>query len=363
VDFRRSTSPLSLGSRSENERNGFITDRRRRWLPWVGGLIGIAALALLLRRFDLDRFVAILAGANTGFLVLVPLAIMGEQLVRAWKWRQLLRPLRSVGTFVLFGTIMAGYLLSMLVPFGFGTIARSWLVARREDLKMSAVLATVAIDRLTDGIVFACLVPVALLVVVFPDPTGDIHTGLIWGAAGSLLLFIQLLSALVGYKRNTLHIDGLLLRLVDRLPPRVASPLRRVCVSFAEGIAWPHERWRGAGIMLASVAIKLIAATHFLWAGLALGVALQPGQYLFLLVFLGFLVILGHFARVAGTFVLGAVFALALLGIGEERALAMVLIVMAANLLSVAGIGAFALWRQGVALADLRTAGVADAAG
>jgi glycosyltransferase 2 family protein len=74
-------------------------------------------------------------------------------------------------------------------------------------------------------------------------------------------------------------------------------------------------------------------------------------------------VILGHFARVAGTFVLGAVFALALLGIGEERALAMVLIVMAANLLSVAGIGAFALWRQGVALADLRTAGAADAAG
>ena len=173
----------------------------------------------------------------------------------------------------------------------------------------------------------------------------------------------MLLLTLIGYKRSTLQIDGLLLRLVDRLPPRVASPLRRVCASFAEGIAWPRERWRGAGIVLASVAIKLIAATHFLWAGLALRVALQPGQYLFLLVFLGFLVILGHFARVAGTFVLGAVFALGLLGIGEERALAMVLIVVAANLLSVAGIGAFALWRQGVALGELPATGAADAAG
>src|SRR5882724_6067271 len=92
--------------------------RWRRWLPWVGGVIGAAALAFLLHRFDFDRFLAILAGADALFLVLVPLAVMGEQLVRAWKWRQLLRPLRSVGTFVLFGTIMAGYLLSMLVPFG-----------------------------------------------------------------------------------------------------------------------------------------------------------------------------------------------------------------------------------------------------
>lgn len=339
------------------------TERRSRWLPVAGGLIGIVALALLLRRLDLDRLLSILAGSNPRFLVLVPLAIMGEQLVRAWKWRQLLQPLRPVGTLALFGTIMAGYLLSMLVPFGVGTIARSWLVARREDLKISAVLATVAIDRLTDGIVFACLVPVALLVVAFPDPTGDIHTGLIWGAAGSLLIFVLLGFMLVGYTRGVLPVHAPLLRLVDRLPVRIASPLRRACASFAEGIVWPRERWRGAGIVLASVAIKLIAATHFLWAGLALGITLRPAQYLFLLVFLGFLVILGHLARVAGTFVLGAVFALGLFGIGEERALAMVLIVVAANLLSVAGIGAFALWRQGVALDALRAARAADAIG
>jgi len=63
--------------------------RQRRWLPWVGGLIGVGALAWLLRRFDPDRFLSVLTGADMLFLALVPLAIMGEQLVRAWKWRQL----------------------------------------------------------------------------------------------------------------------------------------------------------------------------------------------------------------------------------------------------------------------------------
>lgn len=336
--------------------------RHRRWLPWVGGLIGAGALAWLLRRLDLDRFLSVLAGADALFLALVPLAIMGEQLVRAWKWRQILLPIRSVGTAPLFGTIMAGYLLSMLVPFGFGTVARSWLVARRENLKMSAVLATVAIDRLTDGIVFALLVPVALALVAIPDPTGDIHAGLSWGAAGSLSIFILLLLALAAYKRGSVRADGRLARLIDRLPPRFATPLWAVCVSFSEGIVWPRAFWRGAGIVLASAIIKLFAAMHFLWAGLAIGVALRPEQYLFLLVFLGFLVILGHFMRIAGSFIIGAIFALGLFGIGEEPALAMVLVVEAANLLSVAGVGAFALWRQGVALADLRTARGDDAA-
>lgn len=338
------------------------TGRRRRWLPWAGGLIGIAALAFMLRRLDLDRFLTVLAGADLRFIALVPLAIIGEQLVRAWKWRQLVLPLRPVGTMRLFGAIMAGYLLSMVVPFGFGTVARAWLVARREPLKMSAVLATVAIDRLTDGVVFACLVPVALVLVAFPDPTGDIRAGLSWGSAGGFLLSVLLLLVLVGYKRNAVGPEAWPMRLVGRLPPRLALPVQRVCASFAEGIAWPRERWRGAGIMLATVAIKLIAATHFLWAGLALGVVLRPGQYLFLLVFLGFLVILGHFARVAGSFVLGALFALGLLGVSGEQALAMVLVVEATSLLSVAGIGAIALWRQGVALGELRAAGAADAA-
>lgn len=115
---------------------------------------------------------------------------------------------------------------------------------------------------------------------------------------------------------------------------------QRVARAFAEGIAWPGEVWRGVGVVLASVAIKLLAATHLLWAGLAIGVVLEPAQYLFLVVFLGFLMILGHFLRFIGSFVVGGVFALGLFGVAPEPALAMVLVVEMAHILSVAGVGA-----------------------
>ena len=330
----------------------------RQWLPWVGGLVGLAALAWVLRGFNLDRFRAVTENADLRFLILVQAVIMCEQLVRGWKWRQLLYPLRPIATLALFGTIMAGYLLAILIPFGFGTIARSWLVARREKLKLSAVLATVAMDRLTDGLVFALLVPAALALVAFPDPTGGIGAGVVWGGAGSLVLFSTLLVALALYRRSALDPGGRLIRTIERLPVRFARPVRSLCISFAEGVAWPRARWRGVGVVLASLMIKLLAATNFLWAGLAVGVVLQPGEYLFLVVFLGFLIILGHFARVAGSFIVGGIFALGLFGVGEETALAMVLIVEAANLLSVASVGALSLWRQGVALSELRAAEV-----
>lgn len=245
-------------------------------------------------------------------------------------------------------------LLVILVPFGFGTVARSWLVSRRENLRFSTVLATVALDRLTDGIVFACLVPAAVLSVAFPDP-GGVRTGLILGGAGSLALFVAALAGLTLYRRQALDPAGRLMRLVDRLPSRLALPVARIASSFAEGIIWPREMWRSGAIILASLVMKLIAATQFVGAGLAFGVALDPAEYLFLLAFLGFLVIVGHFARVAGGFIIGAVFALTLLGVPEEEALAMSLVVQASSLLSVAAIGAFALWLQGIALADVRT--------
>jgi hypothetical protein len=110
--------------------------------------------------------------------------------------------------------------------------------------------------------------------------------------------------------------------------------------------------------VLASVGIKLFAALQLVPAGLAFGVSLHPAEYLFVMVFLGFLVIMGHFLRLAGGFIIAAVFALRLFGVPDEEALAMALVIQAMNILSVAAIGAAALWAQGIVLSEVRAASV-----
>ncbi len=335
-----------------------MTDRlpgsgRRRWWSVGAGVLGVAALVWVLARVDFARLGAVASHADIRYLLLVPLAIVTEQLVRAWKWRQLLYAIQPIGILQLFGAIMAGYLGGLLIPFGASPVVRSWLIARFQRLRMSAVLATVALDRLIDGVVFSAFVVVALTLTIFPDPTGNIRLGLIVGGASSLTLFTLLLIVLVRYKRQTRRADSWVMRLADRMPGRFTAPAARLMQSFADGIVWPRAPWRGAAIVLASILIKLIAITHFLWAGLAFGVLLRPGDYVFLIVFLGFLVILTHFARIPGGFFIGAVFALGLLGVAEEQAVAMAVVVQFASLLTVAGVGALALWIHGIALADL----------
>lgn len=333
----------------------------RRWWSIGGAGIGVLALAWVLWRIDFQRLEQVLASARTPILLIVPLALAAEQLVRAWKWRQVLYIIRPIGTFRLFGAIMAGYFANMLVPLGISPLVRSWLIARLEALRMSTVLATAAIDRLVDGLVFAGFVALALGLAAFPDPTGDIRRGLILGGAGSLVLFALLLWMLGRYKRGAGRVGSWSARLCDRLPARWSGSLISAGQSFAQGIVWPREAWRGASVVLASIAIKVIAMTHFLWAGLAVGVVLRPADYVFLLVFLGFLIILTRIARIPGGFFFGAIFALDLLGIGEEPALAMALVVQLSTMLTVGGIGAVALWRHGIALdALLRVKGGAD---
>lgn len=334
---------------------GVAQSRLRRWWPWLGALIGIAALAWVFGRLDYERLYDVLATANGVFLLLVPIAIAAEQVVRAWKWRQILYALQPIGTFRLFGTIMAGYLAGMLVPGG-SPLLRSWLVARLERMRMSAVLATVAIDRLIDGIVFTGFVAAVLAFAAFPDPGRNIRLGLVTAGIGSFAVFAVLLVLLARYRRDVVDGASWIMRLAERLPVRLAERARALLRSFAQGIVWPAEPWRRLAVVLASVVIKLIAATHFLWAGLAFGVVLRPLEYLFLIVFLGFIVILTHFARIAGGFIVGAVFALGLFGIEAEQAVAMTLVVQVASLATVAGIGAFALWRHGFTLDDLQRA-------
>ncbi|MFQ5783530.1 MAG: lysylphosphatidylglycerol synthase transmembrane domain-containing protein [Alphaproteobacteria bacterium] len=329
---------------------------RRHWWSIGGTVVGLSAFAWAFWRVDYGRLIEVIGQADITFVIMMPLAIAAEQFVRAWKWRQLLSPIRLVGTLRLFGAIMAGYFANLLAPLGLSPIVRSWLVARLEALKMSAVLATAAIDRLVDGLVFTGFVAFAVAFAVFPDPNGNIRLSLVVGGLGSFALFALLLFALARYKQRAGHPDAWVTRLADRLPARFVDPVKRVLISFAGGIVWPREARRGLGILFASIVIKLIAITHFLWAGLAFGLVLRPVNYVFLVVFLGFLIILSRLARIPGGFFVGAIFALDLLGVPDEPALAMVLLVQVSSIFVIASIGAIALFRSGITLDELRSA-------
>jgi hypothetical protein len=328
-----------------------------RWiLPTIGAAFAVVALFWLYQDLDLERFLSAIAAAELVWLSVLAGTILLEQLTRGWKWRQILFDLKPISSVRLFGAILAGYGVAILIPLGISPLVRSWLIARLEGLRWACVLMTSAIERFLDGIVFALFAALVAMLGQIPDVEGNVRTGLAVAGGLNLVLFSVLLYLLFVGRSPLGREDARMSRWIDWLAARGGARLDGLRDAIREGIIWPRERRRQVGAVLASVLMKIIAATHFLWAGLAVGVVLAPFDYLFLMVFAGFALVLARFIRVPGGFVIGSGFALKLLGVPDELALAMILFNHILSIVLMVGPGLLFLWRSGVDIREARTA-------
>ena len=334
------------------------TRRTPRAMLWttIAALVAAGVLYFAFRHLDLERLSDIILGAEPLWLLALAISIPIEQVLRGWKWRQILFDIRPVGTLRLFSAVMVGYFANMMIPIGLSPLVRAWLIARLESLKITTVLLTTAIERFVDGIVFAVLVGILVIFATLPVTEGNLRLGLMVAGSGSLVLFTGLIAGLFLLKNHLIDSNSVVGRFVAWLETLFGGRLAGIGLGMAEGIIWPKSRWRGAGIILASIAMKMISTTHFLWVGLVFGILLSPFDYLFIMVVTGFALIVSRFIRVPGGGIMGSAFALKLLGIADEEALTMVLVVHFSVMALVAGIGAIAMWKSGLTVLELRRA-------
>ena len=320
-----------------------------RWfVPLIGGGLALSAVFFLYRSLNFNLFLAELKGATFGWIVVLAITILLEQLIQGWKWRQLLYDLKPISSWRLTGAFLAGYGANILVPVGISPLVRSWLIARLEHLKAATVLMTTAISRFIDGIVFAVFAGAVAVAGQVPRIEGNLQLGLSIAGGFNLVIFAGLLWLLFRYQSHFNSDAALISRLTDWLAARFGGKPSELRTALWQGIIWPKQVSRQIAVLAASVAMKAVAATHFLWAGLAVGVVLGFFDYLFLMVFAGFALVLARFIRVPGGFVIGSGFALKLLDVPDEQALAMILFAHIMTIILVVFFGLIILWQSGI---------------
>jgi uncharacterized protein (TIRG00374 family) len=203
----------------------------KRWQLWLGLVISVALLWLALRGLQLEEVWNALQSGN--YLWLIPSVAVYFLAVwaRTWRWHYMLRPLKEISLRRLFPVVVIGYMGNNVYPFRAGEVLRSYVLRRREDVPMSASLATVVVERVFDGLVMLIFVFAALPLA--PLPSNNIRNVVILASIaffGALLFFFTL----AAMPDRAMRFAEIVVNAF--LPTRIRQPTLDVTRRFLEGL-------------------------------------------------------------------------------------------------------------------------------
>jgi uncharacterized protein (TIRG00374 family) len=204
----------------------------KRWQFWLGVAISVFLMWWTLRNFRLADIWEAIQNANYWWLVPGVAVYFVAVWARTWRWHYLLRPLKRIPLTELFPVVTIGYMANNITPARAGELVRAYVLKRKEDVSVSASLATIIVERIFDGIVMLIFVLVTLpFAPTLPD---WLRLVVIWGSVaffGALIVFLALASA---PKRFAAVYNWMVSRFVPaRLRPAIVGILDR----FVEGLA------------------------------------------------------------------------------------------------------------------------------
>ena len=125
----------------------------KRWQFWVGLVLSAGFLYLALRGLGISDIWQPLKSARYWWLLPgVGVYFIGVW-VRSWRWHFLLRPVKKIKTSLTFPIVAMGYMGNNIYPARAGEVLRAFVLKRREDIPISASLATIIVERIFDGVV------------------------------------------------------------------------------------------------------------------------------------------------------------------------------------------------------------------
>lgn len=216
--------------------------------------------------FSWQRVWSLLIHANMGWLTAAVIVTYSSYVIRAFRWKFFLDPLRPGSFRVLFAGQVLGFSAVYLIGRP-GELVRPAYIARGEGVPFASQLAILLLERIYDSIAVALVFALALyLQAVRPHgatAAATLHR-MHQGALGVLLVTAGLVAALVLFKFRTETFLRLGSRAFGFLPPKIRSAMGRVARSVAEGLD-VIENWRDLTASIVCTALLWLANISVFW--------------------------------------------------------------------------------------------------
>lgn len=323
----------------------------------TGIVISLFFIVLLFRKIDFNQLAAAFRTLDYRYLAVAIMVTLFSYSVRAVRWHYLLLPLKRARPRNLLAATIIGYMGNNLLPARLGEFLRAMVLAEKEELEVSAVFATLVIDRLFDGFSVLLILVVTFFTITLPPGMEKVQQGLVTGGYVTLVLYMAVILFLVVLKRataRTLHFVGVFL---SPFPKALGERLIPLLGSFISGIRLSSRPGELLAILSSSLVIWMSAAWPIDLLLKAFGISLPFTASLFILVFLVFAVMVPASPGYVGTYHAACMYGLMAFNIPKELSLSVALVVHAVSFFPVVIYGFFFLWRDKISFTALKMAG------
>lgn len=266
---------------------------------------------------------------------------------RTWRWDYMLRPLKQVPLRHLFPVVVIGYMGNNIYPFRAGEVLRSYVLRQREEIPMSASLATVIVERVFDGLVMLMFVFAALPLA--PIPSESIRSVVIVASIaffGALIIFFAVAAV---PQRILVIADWFTSRF---LPQRFRVPLMDFAARFMVGLGSLRSFRNVLMIFLTSTVIWLLETVKYWFVMHAFDFEVSFFALMLMNGIVNLATTLPSAPGYIGTFDGPGIAVLTLYGVPETIASAYTLVLHAALWLPITLLGGYYMLREGLGWSD-----------
>lgn len=213
---------------------------------WIGIPISLFFLFLAFRGQHPSEIAEAFTRVDWRYLPLALLLLFTGIAIRAYRWHILLRPVREIPTREVFPILIIGYAANNVLPLRTGELVRAWALGQRYGVRKTAALATIAVERLFDGLTMLLFVGGAATVIGL---TAELqHVALVAAA----IFAVALAGMAVLLAGGTMR-DRLLRLALAPLPDSLAERVERMADSFLAGLGVLSRRGDLALVIVTSV--------------------------------------------------------------------------------------------------------------
>ena len=132
----------------------------------LGGLISVFGLYYAFRQVNFLELWINIKNVDIILIFLAVFILVLSNVIRAWRWQILVKPIKDVSFDSAFSSIMIGYFGNSVLPFRMGEFLRAYVVADKTSLTASTALGTIVIERILDFVGLSAVI--LLIMTVYP---------------------------------------------------------------------------------------------------------------------------------------------------------------------------------------------------